>query len=284
MYISSVATPPTVRAEWAFKIFDSDGDQLLGENDIRFSPRSTIFSWWWLQHSGAWSMRSPGQTRLLTKALTTRRATRWSGTSSSEQKPILSIAKRKTCLGLSWEKNLRTVSSRLLQGNRPQPNWTDFPCRVQANGGQVVKALQTNCLVPVLQSWNVPCLEKPDPDPITNPGRLTSSTTSESGSKCLEYQIANTYQIINTWMNDKCYQISFILMPLIYFNSESPEIARATAKRSLFKNSKKNSGENWRQWRWGWYYWSRKAGKEWNTWRRKTIMIQMASPVKGCQV
>jgi len=31
----SVATPPTVRAEWAFKIFDSDGDQLLGENDIR---------------------------------------------------------------------------------------------------------------------------------------------------------------------------------------------------------------------------------------------------------
>ena len=35
MYISSVATPPTVRAEWAFKIFDSDGDQLLGENDIR---------------------------------------------------------------------------------------------------------------------------------------------------------------------------------------------------------------------------------------------------------
>ena len=43
MYISSVATPPTVRAEWAFKIFDSDGDQLLGENDIRFSPRSTTF-------------------------------------------------------------------------------------------------------------------------------------------------------------------------------------------------------------------------------------------------
>merc|ERR1719391_10970 len=31
----SVATPPTVRAGWAFKIFDSDGDQLLGENDIR---------------------------------------------------------------------------------------------------------------------------------------------------------------------------------------------------------------------------------------------------------
>ena len=41
--VSSVATPPTVRAEWAFKIFDSDGDQLLGENDIRFSPRSTTF-------------------------------------------------------------------------------------------------------------------------------------------------------------------------------------------------------------------------------------------------
>ena len=33
--MESVATPPTVRAEWAFKIFDSDGDQLLGENDIR---------------------------------------------------------------------------------------------------------------------------------------------------------------------------------------------------------------------------------------------------------
>ena len=33
--LESVATPPTVRAEWAFKIFDSDGDQLLGENDIR---------------------------------------------------------------------------------------------------------------------------------------------------------------------------------------------------------------------------------------------------------
>jgi len=31
----SVATPPSVRAEWAFKIFDSDEDQLLGERDIR---------------------------------------------------------------------------------------------------------------------------------------------------------------------------------------------------------------------------------------------------------
>ena len=93
-----------MRAEWAFKIFDSDGDQLLGENDIRFSPRSTTSSTWCLQHSGAWSMQSPGQTRLLTKALTTRLATRWSGTSSSEQKQILSIANRNP-VRLSWEKN-----------------------------------------------------------------------------------------------------------------------------------------------------------------------------------
>ena len=35
--VSSVATPPSVRAEWAFKIFDSDEDQLLGERDIRLS-------------------------------------------------------------------------------------------------------------------------------------------------------------------------------------------------------------------------------------------------------
>ena len=33
----SVATPPSVRAEWAFKIFDSDEDQLLGERDIRYT-------------------------------------------------------------------------------------------------------------------------------------------------------------------------------------------------------------------------------------------------------
>ena len=32
-----MATPPSVRAEWAFKIFDSDEDQLLGERDIRLS-------------------------------------------------------------------------------------------------------------------------------------------------------------------------------------------------------------------------------------------------------
>ena len=37
LLLDSVATPPTVRAEWAFKIFDSDGDQLLNENDIRCS-------------------------------------------------------------------------------------------------------------------------------------------------------------------------------------------------------------------------------------------------------
>ena len=155
LLLESVATPPTVRAEWAFKIFDSDGDQLLGENDIRFSPRSTISSTWCLQHSGAWSMQSPGQTRLLTKALTTRLATRWSGTSSSEQKPILSIAKRNPVYRLSWEKKTRIVSSGLLQGNRPQPNWTDFPCRVQANGGQVVKTLLTNCCNALCESWKM---------------------------------------------------------------------------------------------------------------------------------
>merc|ERR1712083_1246535 len=109
----SVATPPTVRAEWAFKIFDSDGDQLLGENDIR-----------------AWSMLSPGQTRLLTKVLTTRRATRWSGTSS--RKPTSTELDRFPLLSSS--------------------KW-----------------------------WS---------------GPQTSSTTSESGSKCPECQIANTYQII----------------------------------------------------------------------------------------
>ena len=51
--MDSVATPPTVRAEWAFKIFDSDGDQLLNENDIRcsfdnqclFSPHGIMVSW-----------------------------------------------------------------------------------------------------------------------------------------------------------------------------------------------------------------------------------------------
>ena len=228
-------------------------------------------------------MQSPGQTRLLTKALTTRRATRWSGTSSSEQKPILSIAKRKPCLGLSWEKNLNRFI--LTLAGKPTSTELDrFPLPSSSkwwSGGQNPSNKLLQCLVPALQSWNVPCLEKPDPDPITNPGPQTSSTTSESGSKCLECQIANTYQIINTWMNDKCYQISFILMPLIYFNSESPEIARATAKRSLFKNSKTNSGGKLTTVEVGLIL---LAGIEWNTWRRKTIMIQMASPVKGCQV
>jgi calcium and integrin-binding protein 1 len=31
----SDASPPWVRAEWAFKVFDCDGDSLLGRQDIR---------------------------------------------------------------------------------------------------------------------------------------------------------------------------------------------------------------------------------------------------------
>merc|ERR1712080_284016 len=31
----SAATPTSVRAEWAFRVFDCDGDRLLGREDIR---------------------------------------------------------------------------------------------------------------------------------------------------------------------------------------------------------------------------------------------------------
>ena len=135
-----------MRAEWAFKIFDSDGDQLLGENDIRFFssfnnlPSHGVFN---IQERGRCNHRD--RRDCLQKPW-------WRGAQhGGQERPQVSksqfwaLPRKKTCLGLSWEKNLRTVSSRLLQGNRPQPNWTDFPCRVQANGGQVVKALQTNC-------------------------------------------------------------------------------------------------------------------------------------------
>ena len=230
-------------------------------------------------------MLSPGQTRLLTKVLTTRRATRWSGTSSSEQKPILSIAKRKTCLGHKVEKKTQNRFILTLAGKPTSTELDRFPLPSSSkwwSGGQNPSNKLLQCLVPALQSWNVPCLEKPDPDPITNPGPQTSSTTSESGSKCLECQIANTYQIINTWMNDKCYQISFILSSTSTLKVQRlPERPQSEACSRI---PKQILGENWRQLRWGWYYWLRKAGKEWNTWRRKTIMIQMASPVKGCQV
>jgi Ca2+-binding EF-hand superfamily protein len=33
--LHSVATPAAVRAEWAFKVFDYDGDSLLSGGDIR---------------------------------------------------------------------------------------------------------------------------------------------------------------------------------------------------------------------------------------------------------
>ena len=46
-----------------------------------------------------------------------------------------------------------------------------------------------------------------------------------------DYQYTNERQLLSNQ-----------LYSLIYFNSESPEIARATAKRSLFKSLKKNSG------------------------------------------
>ena len=54
--MDSVATPPTVRAEWAFKIFDSDGDQLLNENDIRCCHQNAL-KWFDGSMAGAWWMR-----------------------------------------------------------------------------------------------------------------------------------------------------------------------------------------------------------------------------------
>merc|ERR1711936_1407143 len=35
MSVLSEAAPPQVKAEWAFKVFDYDGDNLLGKEDIR---------------------------------------------------------------------------------------------------------------------------------------------------------------------------------------------------------------------------------------------------------
>ena len=131
LLLESVATPPTVRAEWAFKIFDSDGDQLLGENDIRSRRRAHIINLHCLlMQEGGGCHHGDGGGRL-------QESGREGAADGCQERPQVSrrwwwwhIEKR----GISAFKIFWSV---LFQGDGSQPNWANFPSRVQADGGKV---------------------------------------------------------------------------------------------------------------------------------------------------
>jgi len=126
----SVATPPTVRAEWAFKIFDSDGDQLLGENDIRSRRRAHIIDLHCLlMQEGGGCHHGDGGGRL-------QESGREGAADGCQERP---------------------------QGDGSQPNWANFPSRVQADGGKVARLRQQlqnqalDCYIDNLYKHDVKC-------------------------------------------------------------------------------------------------------------------------------